>query len=109
MSDYTPDVSREDIDRIIQRDYSKHPQSEVWVILCRYGRGESHRIHAAALKVGGGNLDELEEAIELAMVDYRDLLMAAEYPGQMKEGFSASPSPETVKADSAQYSEWLNR
>ena len=35
------------------------------------------RIRFAALKVSGGQLDRLEKAVELAKLDWRDLLMSA--------------------------------
>ena len=38
---------------------------------------ELQRFHFAALKVSGGNLGRLREAIELAKQDWRDLLVAA--------------------------------
>ena len=39
--------------------------------------------------------------IDLANLDYRDLLARAEYPAQMKEGFGHQ-KPETFKADEKQ-------
>jgi hypothetical protein len=35
------------------------------------------RIRVAALKLSGGNLDSLRAAIDLAKLDFRDLLMAS--------------------------------
>lgn len=35
------------------------------------------RIRFAALKVGGGDLAKLRQAVEMAKIDWRDLLMAA--------------------------------
>lgn len=109
MSDYTPTVSQADLDRIIRRDYPHHPETEIWEILHRYGHSEAHRIYAAALKEGDGDLSKLERAIELANLDYRDLLMAAEYPNQAEQGYSASTSPETIEADRSQYSDWFKK
>lgn len=109
MSDYTPTVSKADLDRIISRDYSHHPEAAIWEVLHRYGHGEAHRIYAAALKEGEGDLVKLERAIELANLDYRDLLMAAEYPNQAKQGYSASASPEVIEADLSQYSDWFKQ
>jgi hypothetical protein len=109
MSDYTPTVSQADLDRIIRRDYPHHPETAIWEILNRYGHGEAYRIYAAALKEGEGDLSKLERAIELANLDYRDLLMAAEYPNQAQQGYSASTSPEIVEADWSQYSDWFKK
>jgi hypothetical protein len=35
------------------------------------------RIRLAALKIGNGNLDRMKEAVRLAQIDWRDLLMEA--------------------------------
>ena len=35
------------------------------------------RLRYAALKLSGGRLDALREAVELARIDWRDLLMGA--------------------------------
>jgi hypothetical protein len=67
------------------------------------------RIYAAALKEGEGDLVKLERAIELANLDYRDLLMAAEYPNQARQGYSASLTPEVIEADGSQYDNWFKR
>ena len=109
MSDYTPTVSKADLKRIIGRDYSHHSEAAIWEILHRYSHGEALRIYAAALKEGDGNIAKLEGAIELANLDFRDLLMAAEYPNQAKQGYSASPSPEIIEADWSQYSDWFKQ
>jgi hypothetical protein len=39
--------------------------------------GDSDRLRFAALKLSGGNYRKLVEAVELAKIDWRDLLMAA--------------------------------
>jgi hypothetical protein len=109
MSDYTPTVTKADIDRIIQRDYYRYEPVTVWEVLLLYGSGESHRVYAAALKEGKGNLEKLREAIDLATLDYRDLLVAAEYPAQMKDGLFGHHSPDTIKTDQKQYDEWFNK
>ncbi|HEX3601487.1 MAG TPA: hypothetical protein VHU84_15155 [Lacipirellulaceae bacterium] len=42
-----------------------------------YNEHELERFHFAALKLSDGKLDALVDAITLAQIDYRDLLMAA--------------------------------
>jgi hypothetical protein len=37
------------------------------------------RIRFAAIRVSGGSLDRLREAVRLAQIDWRDLLMAADF------------------------------
>ena len=108
MTEYTPTVTKEDIDRIIERDYSLDGKEQVWDILKLYGYGEAFRIYAAALKEGKGNLEQLKKMIEFANRDYRDLLVAAEYPTQMNECFGPQ-APETIRADKMQYYDWFNK
>ena len=109
MTDYTPNVTKDDIDRIIGRDYPDQRKEDVWSILEGYGSGESFRVFAAALKEGKGNLERLKQMVDLAITDYRDLLAAAEYPAQMKEGLFSSHSPKTMKEDEKQYYDWFNK
>ena len=48
--------------------------------LCKNSTPESlERIRFAALKVSEGNMDKLREAVSLAQLDWRDLLMWAEF------------------------------
>ncbi len=45
---------------------------------CRnHNKYELERIRFSALKVSGGDIERLKESVELAKVDWRDLLMAA--------------------------------
>ena len=109
MKSDTPTVTMADIDRIILRDYSRHELVAIWDILKLYGHGEAFRIYAAALKEGKGDVVRLKEMIALANSDYRDLLVAAEYPRQQTIGLFQNHTPQTLKADSMQYYEWFNK
>lgn len=40
---------------------------------------EGDRVEAAALTVAAGDLAQLRSAVELALLDWRDLIVAAEY------------------------------
>jgi hypothetical protein len=42
------------------------------------------RLRFAALKLSGGNLERLREAVELAKIDWRDLLMAAGFGNNVR-------------------------
>lgn len=109
MSDYTPNVTKKDVDRIIARDYPADRSDHIWEILKQYRYGEAFRVFAAALKEGNGDIERLRSMIDLANQDYRDLLVAAEYPAQMKEGVFGAQNPKTIKADEEQYYEWFNK
>lgn len=47
--------------------------------LLAWHEGTSERLRFAALRVSGGDLQALDEAIELGNTDWRDLLMAADF------------------------------
>lgn len=52
---------------------------------CKDGSPESlERIRFAALKVSTSNIDKLREAISLAKIDWRDLLMWAEFGSNLE-------------------------
>src|ERR1700685_1763695 len=53
---------------------------------------ESERLRFAALKVSDGNLALLESAVKLAQVDFRDLLMAADF-GEVDAHRKWQPKP----------------
>jgi hypothetical protein len=108
MTDYTPKATKEDIDRIIARDYPKERSERVWEILNLYGYGEAFRVYAAALKEGRGDIERLKMMIDLANLDYRDLLAAAEYPAQMKDG-DGCHDPQSIRSDEKQYYDWFNK
>jgi hypothetical protein len=55
--------------------------------IARYGRephhAEQERVHRAILKLGGGDLDRVRQMTDAACLDYRDVLLWAEY---LREG-----------------------
>lgn len=112
-----PDVSKDDVERIVRRDFPAQ-FANVIEILNRYGvetrEQASSRVRLAALKLADGNLDSLAKHIDTAKRDYRDVLVAAEYPGYAKVGFrmrelSKKERQRIVDADWNQYEDWLRR
>ena len=51
------------------------------------------RIRFAALKLSNGSLDQLRSAIDLARIDWRDLLMAAGFGNNIHAHQSWQPTP----------------
>ena len=114
----TPEITSDDVERVLRREFAKNDREEAWSILLEYGSEEWHResdrVRVAALKLAGGTIAGLRAAIETANADYRDVLAPAEYPEYLRTvGPSASVTPEErqriINADWAQYSEWLYR
>ena len=73
---------------------------------------ESERVRLGILKLSNGDAERVEGLVDLAMIDYRDVLAAAEYPAYMKLRPGIDPtSPEAqeaIRADWAQYTEWAD-
>jgi hypothetical protein len=71
------------------------------------------RVQLAILKASNGDHEQLREWVDVAQRDFRDVLAAAEYPGQMALGFtgmSALPATERdriVRQDREQWLAWL--
>ena len=115
-----PVVTDEDVKRIAVRDFGEGQLSLVMSILEEYGKQEwnspSPRVQLAILKLANGNLDRLLDETQSAIVDYRDVLGAAEYPGSMRIGIlnllkkGAEERKHSVfDEDWRQYCKWLRR
>lgn len=98
---YWPDQDPEEILKILQRSS-----------MDKYEK-ESHRVQLAIIKLSEGDLEKLEEYLDLAKKDYRDVLTFAEYPEEMRMGFIGMQdlSEEEAQAlrqrDREQYLSWL--
>lgn len=77
--------------------------------------GEPERVRLAILKLCGEDLHGLDDLIEAAKRDYRDVLAWAEYPEEIRAGYRATSelSPEELaalrKRDREQYVKWLEQ
>src|SRR5271170_6538774 len=78
-----PEVTRDDVKRIVLRDFPNAQFEEVMAIVAVYtSRWElgTIRVQLAALKLADGHMDSLRRYIDAAQSDYRDVLVPAEYP-----------------------------
>jgi hypothetical protein len=102
----------EDLERIIERDFEPSSVSVARALLSRYGQESWHRevlrVRMACLKCAEGDLAALKREVEDACCDYRDVLVAAEYPryagAKDDEGRKRS-----IEDDWRELQEWLNR
>lgn len=112
-----PRVTDEDVARVVRRDMAPSEQQEAISALSQYGaeawHPEAARVRLAALKLADGSLVQLRKYVELACLDYRDVLISAEYPayraGSMQRRWPRGGRAAAVAADWAQYSTWLSR
>lgn len=74
---------------------------------------EGERVRLAVLKLAGGRLEGVREALEVANRDYRDVIAWAEYPELMELGFvgvgelEEEAVRELKERDAGQYEAWL--
>ena len=99
MPDRLPDVTLEDLDRIMRRDFPPEQHGQVVNLLIRYGRGDrgQNRVCADVLKLADGDLSLVEYYVECALGDSRDVMFWAEYPTASEE------------ENWRQYQEWFSR
>ena len=112
-----PDVTQDDVERIVRRDFPAIKFEDVIAILAEYvtqGDGGAIRVRLAALKLADGDLDSLRKHIATANRDYRDVLVAAEYTEFWKATSRVHTLPRSeherlFDADWKQYENWLRR
>ena len=118
MSQPVPKVTRSDMERIVRRDFPTEDVADVFALLDEYGLASGHRevvrVQLAVLKLADGNREQLCRELGSARCDYRDTLVAAEYPGWGAEMLRIDRlSPEErqriADADWQQYRTWLDR
>lgn len=114
----TPHVTPEDVERVVHRDFPADEYTAVLAILDEYGTEKWHRerarVQLAALKMANASMQRLRAYIDVAKRDYRDVLLAAEYPACGKAGFQVQKLPANERSriyesDWQQYQEWLKR
>jgi hypothetical protein len=121
MNDYIPKVNRDDVLRMIRREFQPHDKDLVLGMLDSYGaeewqrRSGTARVQLAILKLSGGDVNRLRELVKKACIDFRDVVAPAEYPGFWAIGLVAAAKmnceekTRLIEDDWRQYQEWLNR
>ena len=119
QSDQIPRFSRADVERVVIREFGAASSNGIWKILELYGReawhSETERVWMAALKSSNRNVERLKQIIAGACQDYRDTLVAAEYPHYASLDFktldalSASERAALYARDWNQYRAWVDK
>jgi len=114
-----PDITADDVERIVRRDFPAEDFTPVMAILNEYGTQKwqraSPRVQLAVLKLANGSMTKLRTGIDLAKRDYRDVLVPAEYPFSQKIGYLEVRKLIKVErrrifdSDWKQYEDWLKR
>lgn len=90
-------------------------REEAVEILSSYGREDYHRevdrVRLGILKLSGANISEISKWTNLACSDFRDLLVAAEYPLTFGEDQLKEKNPQKYikleQKERQQYDQWL--
>ncbi len=74
-------------------------------------RERPDRIRLAALYLAGGSLERLAAMVDLARVDYRDVLAGAEYRAYVALPLDASAADKqaAIEVDGTRYGTWVGR
>jgi len=113
-----PQVTPDDVERIVRRDFTADEYSTVTAMLNEYGTEKWHRESArarlAALKLANGSVRTLRVSIDSTKRDYRDALAAAEYPSYFNVGSRVRELPikernRIIDEDWRQYEKWLQK
>jgi len=108
--DRQPEVTDDDVLRIIRRDFPQDNVKAVLADLETYGleswQSEKVRVQLAVLKLSRGNLDSLRKFVSVAQQDYRDVLAPAEYPLSFKLAFSLEANTDGMQVSKLQNADW---
>ena len=111
-----PDVTFNDVERIVRRDFPSEQFDTVMAMLKQYGtekwHRESARVQLAILKLSHGDLHKLHIVIDVAKKDYRDVMAPAEYPEYSRRLHTRELPVEVqeriIRSDWDQYQKWLH-
>lgn len=109
----TPQVTAQDVERIVRRDYSPDVD-EILHLIGLVDVREKERVVLACLKNANGNMKRLKNELENASGYWREIISTAEYPLTSKKWNKLQTQPESERQkvydkDWAQYQDWLNR
>jgi hypothetical protein len=108
---WVPDVTWEDVERLVKRDY--HGEDEVRAFkIIKAIKSSDPRTPISVIKLAKENIELLPYYVQIANQDWRDVLSMAEYPrytllewGNFKEEKSFIRMAD--EADRREYYEWL--
>jgi hypothetical protein len=114
MEQFVPNVSKSDVERIIQRDFPHDEQEEIRGLVRKLDVREKARVALACLKNSDGDLRKLRYYLAEASGYYREHIGEAEYPNYVKKMFHIDRLSEAeifaiFQKDKNQYLTWLHR
>jgi hypothetical protein len=112
MAQYVPDVSEDDIERIVRRDFSADAHGAIYEMIRGVEVREKTRVVLACLKNANGSLEKLKCELTNADGYWREIIREAEYPNYTKKMFridklSTDEQQRIIEKDKNQYLVWL--
>ena len=114
MDQFTPQVTQEDVERVLQRDFPAEHWEELREMIQLVHVREKDRVILACMKNAGGDVQKLKGNLNEAEGYWREIISEAEYPFYVKKMFRMDKLTEKEKSDiiekdKKQYLDWLNR
>jgi len=114
VDQFVPEVSREDVERILKRDFPVEVRDELREMIEQIDVIEKNRVILACMKNAAGDVRKLKSNLGEAEGYYREIIGEAEYPNYLKKMFRIDKLSEVEKAkiidkDKIQYLNWFNR
>jgi hypothetical protein len=112
MTQFVPDVSGNDIIRVIKRDFPSETHAEIFKIIQGLDVQEKSRVVLACIKNSKGGIEKLKRQLMDASGYYREIIGEAENPHYMRKCFHTDKLPPAevagiIEKDKKQYLEWL--
>lgn len=109
-----PNVSDEDLKRILRRDYPVESHEEISRLINELQLADKPRVVLACLKVGGKDPKRLQKELRDAPGYWREIISVAEYPLASKRWTRLQNEPAEARqkiydADWKRYCDWLNK
>jgi hypothetical protein len=113
MQQFVPNVSEEDVDRILKRDFPAE-QKELLQIIQQIQVTERSRVVLACMKNANKDIKKLKYNLQEASGYYREHIGEAESPNYIKKVFQIEKLSEDernkiIEKDKEQYLIWLNK
>jgi hypothetical protein len=114
MEQFIPQVTQEDVERVLQRDFPAEHWQELREMIQRVQVRGKDRVMLACMKAAGGDVHKLKGNLNEAEGYWREIISEAEYPFYTKKMFRIDKLTEREKSDiiekdKKQYLDWLNR
>lgn len=114
MNQFHPEVSEQDVERVLVRDYPVEHQQELREMIQSIQVIEKPRVILACMKQAGGDVQKLKGNLNEASGYYREIISEAEYPFYTKKMFRIDKltqleQADIIEKDKKQYLSWFNR